>query len=99
MTYLTWNNPLNAREDRGKDAQQGKITFPAVYGLDKSQEDGRDGTAPGADALGSFGTGRTGCTNSPTSSFIARHEASLKAALDQLLVARGLVDRAKRLRR
>jgi geranylgeranyl diphosphate synthase type II len=40
----------------GKDAAQGKITFPAVYGLEDSRRMARDECAKAHDALASFGT-------------------------------------------
>jgi geranylgeranyl diphosphate synthase type II len=41
----------------GKDAEQGKITFPAVYGLDQSKRMAQEECERAHDALGRFGDG------------------------------------------
>ncbi len=73
----------------GKDAQQQKITFPAVYGLDRSRamaDQERTSAHAALDIFGERGGPLEGTCGSGGST------QSMKIRIDQLMVERGLVE-------
>ena len=86
----------------GKDAQQHKITFPAVYGLERSREMAEEERLPRIWRWQVSTNAPNDSSNSPTWWSGATHDGGASEAsenrLDQILVDRGLADSREKAR-